>query len=99
MIRHVFIGALKEDMKDRHSDGEIINEFRTLENCTPEMRDFHVGMNLGWFQDNGCIILTADFPDWNSWSKYIEHPAHTRIVKEVLPLFNEDSIIVVQFEL
>jgi hypothetical protein len=74
----------------------IADAFNELPNEIEEIRAVHVGSDLGISRpDNFDFAVTVDFEDEASYLAYREHPAHQRIVTElVAPVLAERAGVV-----
>jgi hypothetical protein len=96
MIGHIV--AVK--WNDRVSE-ELIAKFedglRALPAIIPELISYRFGRDLGLRQGNGDFAIIAQLASGDDVPKYLDHPAHQRVVKELLaPILAERTVI--QFE-
>ena len=63
----------------------------------PVLRGYRTGSDIGLAVGNWEFVVVADVDDADAWRAYIHHPAHQRVLVELLrPLLGERAAI--QFE-
>lgn len=69
-----------------------------LPSVIPELRDYRFGADAGVADGNWDFAVVADVDDANAWRAYFDHPAHQKVLVELLrPLLAERAAI--QFEI
>ncbi|MCU0311780.1 MAG: Dabb family protein [Acidimicrobiales bacterium] len=61
----------------------VVEALRALPEQIP-MRDYVVGLDLGLGADNASVAVVADFDDRAGWELYRDHPAHRRVVDQLI---------------
>ncbi|HEX2700720.1 MAG TPA: Dabb family protein [Acidimicrobiales bacterium] len=70
---------------------------QTLPAAIPALRDYRVGSDAGLREGNWDFVVVADLDDADGWRAYVDHPAHQRVLAELLrPLLGERASV--QFE-
>jgi hypothetical protein len=96
MIGHVV--ALR--WNDRATDESIASfeeGLRALPGIIPELISYRFGCDLALRPGNGDFAIVAQLASGEDIPKYLDHPAHQRVVKELLaPILAERTVI--QFE-
>ena len=96
MIRHVSLltwGVGTTDEQIRH----VVDALRRLPQAIPEIRAYAVRTDIGLKDGNAHMAIMADFDDVDGYRTYAEHPAHLRVLSELIrPILAGRSAI--QFE-
>lgn len=96
MFRHVAMFRWAPGTTDEQVD-ELRRALRELPAAIPELRDYRMGTDAGLADGNWDFVVVADVVDAADWQAYIDHPAHQRVVVEILrPLIGERAAV--QFE-
>jgi hypothetical protein len=70
---------------------------RALPGIIPELISYRFGRDLALRPGNGDFAIVAQLASGDDVPKYLDHPAHLRVVKELLaPILAERTVI--QFE-
>lgn len=69
-----------------------------LPDAVPSIRSYHFGPDAGLNQSNFEFAVVADFDDVDGYLAYRDHPAHQRIINELILPFIEDRAAV-QYDL
>jgi hypothetical protein len=80
-FRHVVLLTLRPETE---ADDGILEALRALPDQIPEVRDYVVGVDLGLGADNASVAVVADFDDRAGWEVYRDHPAHRRVVDQLI---------------
>ncbi len=70
----------------------------TLPGAIPTIRDYRFGPDAGINEGNLDFAVVADFDDIDGYLLYRDHPAHTRIIAELIAPFIETRAAV-QFDI
>ena len=66
----------------------------------PEIRAYRFGRDAGLVQGNFDFAIVADFADEAAWRRYVDHPAHQKLVAErVRPILQERAAAQVRVDL
>ena len=96
MIRHIAMLTLRHDT-DAAEVEHLVDELRALPALIAEIAAYEVGVDLQLADGNATVAVVADFDDARAWSVYRSHPAHVRVISEVLTPVLE-SRTALQFE-
>lgn len=93
MIKHIVFFKFKasEDKKNRML--EIKEELEKLTNIIPELKEIHAGLNVNP-AEKWDLALEAIVNDMHDLDIYANHPAHQRIVKNLIAPIKEDRAAV-----
>jgi hypothetical protein len=83
MIRHIVLLTLREDA-DAAAHVSIREALETLPGRVPSIVDYEVAIDEGLAEGNASISVIADFEDVAGWEAYRDHPAHRRIIEELI---------------
>ena len=96
MIRHIAMLTLRADTADAAID-RLVSELRALPGLIDEIATYEVGVDLRLVAGNSTVAIVADFDDADAWTVYRNHPAHVRVLDEIIaPLL--DTRTAIQFE-
>jgi hypothetical protein len=62
----------------------VIDALRELPARIPEIRSYEVGADLGLQEGNADLVVVAGFDDESGYRAYAAHPAHQRILREMI---------------
>jgi hypothetical protein len=62
----------------------IVDELRALPGRIPEIRRYAAGLDLGLRDGNAHLAVVAEFDDEAAYVTYRDHPAHRRVVAELI---------------
>ena len=83
MLRHVVVFRWK-DGTSRADVDTIAAALRTLPGQIPELRAYHVGGDEGLVSGNHDFAVVADVDDVEGWATSRDHPAHRRVIDELI---------------
>lgn len=83
MLTHVVLLTLKPDAPAGRAD-EIVTALRALPAVIPELKEYRVGLDAGFAEGNAEIGVLATFEHEAGWRTYAEHPAHMKVVLELI---------------
>ncbi len=97
MFRHVvmfrFVPTITAEQRAAVLDG-----LARLPDAVEEVRTFSVGSDAGLDEANFAIVVIAEFDDREGYLAYAAHPAHRRLVTDVVgPVITER--VAVQYEI
>ena len=81
MIRHVVIFTWSA-AADAGRRAASVQALRGLQQDVGGMQSLVVAEDAGLADGNGDVVLIADFPDPEAFSRYAQHPAHLAVVAE-----------------
>ncbi len=82
-FRHIVLLTLVPDTTGAQVE-ELVVHLRTLPAQIPELRSYVVGVDLGLSPGNATIAVVADTDDRAGWETYRDHPAHQRVIAEMV---------------
>jgi hypothetical protein len=97
VLRHVVVFRWKPGTTAAQIDA-ISEALGALPGQIAELRDYRFGRDAGLAEGNAEFAVVADCDDADGWRAYIDHPAHQRVVHELVAPVVE-SRTAVQFEL
>ena len=83
MLRHVVVFRWKDGTSSAEVDA-IVAALRTLPGQIPELRAYDVGGDEGLVPGNADFAVVADVDDAEAWATYRDHPAHRRVIDELI---------------
>jgi hypothetical protein len=91
----------------RWKPGTPASELESLERALaalpgqiPEIRRYRFGRDAGQANGNFDFAIVADFADADAWRRYVDHPAHAKLVSErVRPIVAERAATQFRVEL
>jgi hypothetical protein len=83
VLRHVVCLTVRAGTPDA-AVADLVAALRTLPGLIPEIRRYDVGADLGLADGNADIVILAEFDDADAWRRYQAHPAHTRVITELV---------------
>ena len=83
MLRHVVVFRWKDGTSSPEVDA-IAAALRTLPGQIPELRAYDVGGDEGLVPGNADFAVVADVDDAEAWATYRDHPAHRRVIDELI---------------
>jgi hypothetical protein len=96
MIGHIVAVKWNDRVTD-HLIATFEDGLRALPAIIPELISYRFGRDLGLRQGNGDFAILAQLASGDDVPKYLDHPAHQRVIKELLaPILAERTVI--QFE-
>jgi len=97
MIRHIVLVHLRPDAPADAAQ-QIVDALRDLPQKVPSIRDYQVGIDLGWGPDNATVAATAVFDDEAGYLEYRDHPAHREVIEKYIAPVRQ-SRAGIQFEI
>ena len=82
MIRHIFLGTVREGVSDQQLD-ELIQAWSTMPDRVPGLRRLTAGRNVSPRDRRYSIALVADLDDMQAWEAYMDHPEHLAIIQRL----------------
>lgn len=98
MIRHIFMAPLRAGATEEQLD-QAIKLLSSLPTVAPEIKAFTVGRNLGFYQKEMNLVLTADFNDLAGWQAFMENTEHLATGEKAARFLDFERIIVTQTEI
>ncbi len=93
MLRHVVMLSF-EDGTPPEAVQRIADELRALPAQIPELRSYVVGVDIALADDNADLVVVADVDDVRGYIAYRDHPAHQRVIAELIrPLLAARSAV------
>jgi hypothetical protein len=80
-IRHVATFVFRDDATDEQIRA-VAEGLESLPGVIQEIRDYHVGPDLGINDGNHQYAVVADFASLESYLVYRDHPAHAAVIAE-----------------
>ena len=93
MLKHI---VLMEFKKDAPADcaQQVISALKTLPDSIPEIESLEVGIDVVGDPRAVDLGLVVRLPDRKALQRYIDHPAHQRVVTTILRPFLERAVVV-----
>lgn len=93
MFRHVALFRWVPGTTDQQVQA-IRVALSELPAIVPELRSYHVGLDLGIVDGNWDFAGVADFDDREGWRAYIAHEAHQKVIVELIrPVLEERAAV------
>ena len=83
MVRHVVVFKWKPEATEE-AVRALADGLAALPGQIPEILAYTFGPDLGLADDHPDYALVADFADVDAYRRYAEHPAHRRLIDELL---------------
>jgi hypothetical protein len=83
VLRHVAIFRWKEGTSDEHV-AAIAAALGALPGQIPELRSYQFGSDAGLMPTNHDFCVVADLDDQAAWATYRDHPAHRKIIDQLI---------------
>ena len=97
MIRHLVMFEWKDGTTAEQIQA-VVEGLSRLPSEITEIAAYSFGTDLGLTEGAADFAVVADFVSVEDWRAYLAHPAHVRVVEElVVPI--RESRVVVQFEI
>ena len=94
-VRHVATFVFRQGATDEQIRA-VTEGLEALPDVIPEIRDYHVGPDLGLNDGNHDYAVVADFDSAASYLVYRDHPAHAAVISErIRPIL--EARVAVQF--
>jgi hypothetical protein len=82
VIRHIFLGTVREGVSDQQLD-ELLQAWSTMPGRVPGLRRLTAGRNVSPRDRRYSLALVADLDDMRAWEGYMEHPEHLAIIERL----------------
>ena len=82
MIRHIFLGTVRDGIPDELLD-ELIQAWSGMPGKVPGLRRLTAGRNVSPRDARYSLGLVADLDDMRAWEGYMEHPDHLAIIQRL----------------
>lgn len=82
-VRHVVLMAWTEGATAAQR-AAVAPALRELPALVPSLRSYWVGDDAGLADGNWDLAVVADFYDEAGWREYLSHPAHVRVLDELV---------------
>jgi hypothetical protein len=83
MLRHVVLLRFKPETTDQQRQA-MVDGLRSLPAQIPEIRGYEVDLDAQLRETNFDAGLVALFDDATAFRTYLEHPAHVKVVTELI---------------
>ncbi|HEV3400874.1 MAG TPA: Dabb family protein [Acidimicrobiales bacterium] len=98
MVRHIVVFTWKPE-----ATGEAVQALAdglaALPGQIPEILAYTFGPDLGLADDHPDYALAADFADVDAYRRYAQHPAHRRLIDELLkPLLGSRQAVQIEID-
>lgn len=82
-VRHVVLMAWSEEATPEQR-AAVAPALRELPGAVPSLRSYWVGDDAGLADGTWDLAVVADFDDEDGWRAYLGHPAHVRVLDELI---------------
>jgi hypothetical protein len=86
MFRHVVLFRFRPDTTAEQRQAAL-DGLHALPGQIPEIREYHVGADLGLRDGNFDLAVVALFDDEAGWRTYLDHPAHVAVASGLIRPF------------
>lgn len=83
MFRHVVMVSFTPDATDAQKEA-LREGLATMPEQIPEVWGYRFGDDAGLAPDNFDFVVVADFEDQDDYLAYRDHPAHQKLVADLL---------------
>lgn len=83
MFRHVVMFRWAEGTTEA-TKGAVRDGLSALPEVIPDIRGYRIGEDAGLVEGNFEFVVVADFDDPDGFTAYRDHPAHQRVVKDLI---------------
>ena len=83
MFRHVVLITLNSEASDAQRQ-TLLDGLSGLPAAIPEIRSYVYGVDAGLAEGNATVAVVADFDDVDGYRVYATHPAHVRVITELI---------------
>lgn len=83
MLHHVVLMSFDEDAGEDHLRS-VVEALHELPSLVPGIEEYRVGTDLGLAEGNARLCVVATFRDEDAWATYRDHPAHRRVIEELI---------------
>lgn len=88
-FRHVVMFRWKPGTSETELEA-LERALTALPREVPEILGYRFGRDAGQIQGNFDFAIVADFADRDSWKRYVDHPAHQKLIGErIRPILAE----------
>lgn len=91
MLTHIVLIRLVDGAPEERV-GELVAGLRALPEQIAEIRSYTVARDLGLAEGNYDLVVTGRFASPDDLRAYIAHPAHQRVVQELLDPLCADRV-------
>ncbi|MGH8991607.1 MAG: Dabb family protein [Acidimicrobiia bacterium] len=93
MFRHVVMVKFRDDATDEQKQA-LRDGLATMPEQIPEVRAYRFGDDAGLSPGNFDLVVVADFEDSDAFLTYRDHPAHQKLVADLLrPIITERAAV------
>lgn len=93
VFRHVVLLTLTDDSTDEQRQA-ILDGLATLPAAIDSLRHYSFGLDAGVDDGNATIVAVGDFDDADGYAVYRDHPAHRRLIEDlILPVLARRTAI------
>jgi hypothetical protein len=83
VFRHVVMVSFTEEASEEQKQA-LRDGLATMPEQIPEVRAYRFGDDAGLTPDNFDFVVVADFEDQDGFLTYRDHPAHQKLVADLL---------------
>lgn len=83
MFRHVVMLSFTDEATEQEKTA-LRAGLATMPEQIPEVRGYRIGEDAGLNPDNYDLVVVADFEDRAGFLAYRDHPAHQKLVADLL---------------
>ena len=83
MLRHIVLLTLRDDTPPE-AVSAIVDALAALPAQIPSIRSYEVGADIGVNPGNATVAATALFDDVAGYLEYRDHPAHVKVIDELI---------------
>ncbi len=83
MVRHIVVFKWRPEVTNEEVQA-LADGLAALPGQIPEVLAYTFGPDLGLADDHPDYGLVADFPDVDAYRRYSQHPAHRRLLDDLL---------------
>jgi hypothetical protein len=62
----------------------VLDGLQSLPAQIPEIIGYHAGLDAGLREGNHDLGIAAVFADESGWRTYVDHPAHVKVITELI---------------
>ena len=90
-VTHIVMARVVGGATEAQID-EVVAALAALPPQIPEIRSYSVGRDLGLLDGNWDIAVTGVFASAEDFHAYVAHPAHQKVVRELLDPISVERI-------
>lgn len=83
MLTHIVLITASDDATDAQVEA-MVSGLRALPEKIDVIRTYEVGRDLGLAEGNATVVIQATFASPDDLAAYVAHPAHQRVVTELI---------------